>query len=137
MGVLFTYIILFSLKIPSNFFGFPYLIKKSSIYLIGFFSFIFVFCFNFVSNTSEKLGVVWRRTFDLLPILLGTDPSRGNQFEKIYEGLSNSFNNLIPKPSFFIVGGFMYRNTDVGISYFIYNQGFILLLVFLCIYFYI
>ena len=90
----------------------------------------FIISFNFISNASDQLSKLIGRTFSILPVLYGTDPSRPSQLIQINEVLSNSFNYLFSREN-------IWANADVGPKFFIYNQGLILFLLFIVIYCYI
>lgn len=138
VGFLITYLLLFFYEGKIKLKLIPRVIKKSRLYLLGFFSLIFIVVFNFISNSSEKLGALFFRTFEILPLLLGYDLSRSNQFVEISRSLSDGLNYLLPKADIIMSEQerFNLINVDIGLAYFIYNQGFILLIVFLVIYFY-
>ena len=106
---------------------FPTVIKKSKLLVIVFFATFFVSALNYISNASGTLEKLIVRTFTFLPVLTGTDTSRPSQFRVINEVLSSGFNYLFSRSN-------VLKNADVGVKFFIYNQGFILFILFIIIY---
>lgn len=130
MSFLITYIPSVLLRHKNITLSFPIRVKKSKLLVPSLFLTFFITALNFISSSSGTLNKLILRTFSFLPVLYGTDPSRPSQLKEINEVLSNSFNYLFSRDN-------IWANADIGPKFFIYNQGLILFLLFICIYIYI
>ena len=126
----FSSVFLKNIKNNNFIFNFKTRIKKSKLLVLSVFSIFFIISLNFISNASDKLSSLIVRSFSILPVLTGADPSRSSQLKQIKEVLSSSYNDLFSRD-------YIFPNADVGPKFFIYNQGLILFLLFIVIYVYL